>query len=63
MIHNCCHLSSALMHCIKLSSFVACSIAGTNFSIVFKDDSRVEVSFFRPYDPNGAGIPINIDKR
>jgi hypothetical protein len=51
------------MHCIKLSSFVACSIGGTKFSIVFKDDSRVEVSFFRPYDPNGAGIPINIDKR
>lgn len=38
-------------------------ISGTSFSVVYKDDNRVEVSFYRPYDPNCGGIPVNIDKR
>ncbi|KAG0630091.1 hypothetical protein M758_1G153400 [Ceratodon purpureus] len=39
-------------------------ISGTRFKIVYKDANRVEVSFFRPYDPkSGTSIPLNIDKR
>ena len=39
-------------------------ISGTIYTVVHKDQYRVEVSFYRPYDPStGAGIPLNIDKR
>lgn len=39
-------------------------ISGTIYTVVHKDRYRVEVSFYRPYDPStGAGIPLNIDKR
>ena len=39
-------------------------ISGTIYTVAHKDQYRVEVSFYRPYDPStGAGIPLNIDKR
>jgi len=39
-------------------------ISGTIYTVVHKDQYRVEVSFYRPYDPStGVGIPLNIDKR